>query len=90
MIQRGWFLLSTHALVLIEIVRRPDATMRELATRVGITQRQVARVADDLEDAGYLIRERVGRRNQYVVQMNQPLQPPFAAVRVGGFLAAFA
>jgi DNA-binding transcriptional ArsR family regulator len=53
--------------------------IRDLAARVGITERAIQRIIADLEEAGYLTHEREGRRNLYRVRANRPLRHPMAA-----------
>ncbi|MFP5218757.1 MAG: helix-turn-helix transcriptional regulator [Actinomycetes bacterium] len=67
MAERGWTFLTNHAHVLLFLTRTPDARVRDIAEAVGITERMVQLVLNDLEDAGYLVRRRVGRRNEYEV-----------------------
>lgn len=69
-----WTFMTNHSHVLLLIHGQTDMTVRELASRVGITERAVQRIIQDLEDGGFILRERVGRRNQYVVLMDQPLR----------------
>jgi len=69
----GWSFLTNHALVLLHISYRPDSTGLEIAQAVGITERASRRIVDDLEAAGYIERERVGRRNRYRVDVRRPL-----------------
>jgi DNA-binding IclR family transcriptional regulator len=57
-----WTFLTSHASVLLEVAREPEATVREIAERAGLTERQAHRVLADLVEGGYLQRERVGRR----------------------------
>lgn len=71
-----WTFLTNHAHVLICIAEDPNARIRDLAERVGITERGVQRVIAELEEAGYLSHEREGRRNVYRVRLNQPLRHP--------------
>ncbi|RFU20011.1 ArsR family transcriptional regulator [Geodermatophilus marinus] len=62
--------------------------MRDIATRVGITERAVQMIVGDLEQAGYVVRERVGRRNHYtVVDRGRFRHPLEQHVRIGDFLA---
>lgn len=61
----GWTFLSNHAHVLICLAREPDLVLREVALRVGITERAVQKIVADLEEAGALKRKREGRRNHY-------------------------
>jgi DNA-binding MarR family transcriptional regulator len=70
----GWAFITSHGAVLIEVSRNPDATVRQLAEAVGLTERQAHRVLSDLVDSGYIERTRVGRRNRYRVNEAQPLR----------------
>jgi DNA-binding IclR family transcriptional regulator len=75
--------------MIIEVSRAPDATVRELAVRSDLTERQAHRVLADLVEAGYVERRRVGRRNQYRVNEEQPLRRSSVADRrVGELLSA--
>jgi DNA-binding IclR family transcriptional regulator len=65
----GWTLLTGHGHVLVEIARNPEARMRDISAAVGLTERTVQAIIADLEAAGYLTRERDGRRNRY--QLNR-------------------
>src|SRR5438067_6794804 len=67
-----WSFLTNHAYVLGCIAREPSLTLREVAERVGITERAVQRIVAELEEGGYLSREREGRRNRYVVREGRP------------------
>lgn len=72
----SWTFLTNHAHVLLTVAREPDVRVADLAARVGITARAALLVLRDLEDAGYLRRERVGRRTRYRVQEHRPLRHP--------------
>ena len=72
----SWTFLTNHAHVLIAISRDGELRQRDIAHVVGITTGAVQRIIDDLEDAGYVRRERVGRRNRYVVTADLPLRHP--------------
>ena len=85
--ERTWAFLSSHGVVLIEVARDPQATVRELAERSRITERQAHRVLNDLCTEGYISRQRVGRRNHYRVNEEQPMRrPEFAAHTIGELL----
>lgn len=72
-----WFFLSNHGLVLLAAVRNPDATVRELAQAVGVTERTTFRVLSDLEAAGYLSREGgSGRGGRFILREDVPLRHP--------------
>ncbi len=84
-----WTFLTSHASVLLEVSRESDATVREIAERAGLTERQAHRVLADLVEGGYLRRERVGRRNHYSVDRGRPMRHPSVADRrIGELLEA--
>jgi len=72
----SWTLLSNHAHVLVAICKDPDARQKDIAYAVGITIGAVQRIVTDLEEAGYLVHEKVGRRNHYHVVDDVPLRHP--------------
>ncbi|MFM7148924.1 MAG: helix-turn-helix transcriptional regulator [Gemmataceae bacterium] len=69
-----WTFLSNHSHVLLVIARDPGIRMREVAEKVGITERAVQRIVAELVAGGYLERERTGRRNHYRVHSHLPLR----------------
>jgi DNA-binding IclR family transcriptional regulator len=71
-----WTFLSNHAHVLLVIASDPGVRLRDVATRVGITERAVQRIVKDLETGNYLIRERTGRRNHYILRPDMSLRHP--------------
>lgn len=71
-----WTFLSNHAHVLISLADDPEARMRDVASRVGITERAVQRIVTELEEGGYLERLKEGRRNRYRVTASRPLRHP--------------
>ncbi len=77
----NWTFLSNHANVLLSIAREPGVRLRDVAQRVGITERAVQRIVADLEEGGYLSRVRDGRRNRYEVHVEAPLRHPWVAHR---------
>lgn len=76
-----WTFLSNHAHVLIVLYSNPDLVLREVALKVGITERGVQRIVQDLENEGFIHREKVGRKNHYQVITDQPLRHPLEAHR---------
>jgi hypothetical protein len=72
----SWTFLSNHAHVLICIAGEPEIRMRDVAVRVGITERAVQRIVAELEAGGYLKITRHGRRNKYEVNTSLPLRHP--------------
>jgi DNA-binding transcriptional ArsR family regulator len=81
-----WTFLSNHAHVLICLKTDPDQRIREVADRVGITERAVQKILSELEQAGYLTRHRDGRRNTYSIHANKPLRHPIESHRSVGDL----
>lgn len=71
-----WTFLTNHAHVLLCIARDPGIRLREVAERVGITERAAQRIVRDLVEAGYITRKRVGRRNTYEIHPERPLRHP--------------
>ena len=72
----SWTFLTNHAHVLNCIAEDPDVRLRDVAQRVGITERAAQLIVADLVEAGYLTRTRVGRRNRYEVHRHVPLRHP--------------
>lgn len=81
-----WTFLSNHAHVLLCLAKDSQALMRDVAERVGITERAVQGIVRDLEEAGYLVRARDGRRNTYRVRRHLKLRHPVEAHRKVGEL----
>lgn len=81
-----WTFLTNHAHVLILLKAQPELILREVASRVGITERAVQRIVHDLEAAGFIQRQKIGRQNQYQVLAEQPLRHPIEAHRTIGDL----
>ena len=75
----GWTFLTNHAHVLICLSDGEAYTARELAVRVGITERAVQAILADLTDNGYLRKSKVGRRNEYRVNLRGRLRHPLEA-----------
>lgn len=69
-----WMLLSNHGHVLLYVDTYPDARLREIAAAIGITERAAHKIITELEAAGYVTRERLGRRNRYDVHREVPLR----------------
>lgn len=86
-----WTFLSNHGQVLLCIARDPDARLREIGDRVGITERAAHRIVGELVDARYLVRKRNGRRNSYTITTHRNLPDPLARDRsIGDLLGVLA
>ena len=72
----GWKFFTNHALVLLAVAADPEILLREVAEAVGITERAAHRIIGDLEDGGYISRQRKGRRNYYQVHLDAVLTQP--------------
>jgi predicted ArsR family transcriptional regulator len=73
-----WTFLTRHAQVLLCIADDPGIRLRDIGARVGITERAAHRIVGELVDAGYISRERRGRRNHYTVRLQATLPDPVA------------
>jgi predicted ArsR family transcriptional regulator len=88
--QPAWTFLTNHGHVLLAVAAEPDARVADIAERVGISARGVLAILKDLEDAGYVVRTRVGRRTHYTIQPHRPFRHPAAADHeVDALLAVF-
>lgn len=72
--QRSWTFLTNHAQVLLCLAEDPDIRLRDVAARVGITERAIQRILAELVDAGYVKATRVGRRNRYTVDREHAMR----------------
>jgi hypothetical protein len=86
-----WTFLSNHGQVLLCIARDPDVRLRVIGEQVGITERAAYRIVRELSDAGYLRRQRNGRRNRYTITSHLGLPDPLARDRsIGDLLGVLA
>lgn len=88
--ETGWTYLTNHSHVLICLAREPELRLRDVAEKVGITERAVQRIVSELEESGALTRIRDGRRNRYEVHPEIPLRHPIESHRTIGELIALA
>lgn len=87
----SWTFLTNHGHVLVCLAQDPGIRGRDIAARVGITERAAQAIIADLVSAGYVRRTRVGRRNHYEVNPDLPVRHPVEQPhRVGELLAALA
>ncbi len=73
---RPFGFLTNQGLALLCIAHDPDVRMRDIASDVQITERAAQRIVAELIEAGYLDRQRVGRRNRYTIRANLPISLP--------------
>jgi DNA-binding MarR family transcriptional regulator len=69
----NWTFLTSHARVLLCIAHDPDVRLRDIATGLGITERTAYGIVTDLTEAGYVVKQKDGRRNRYLIQTHLPL-----------------
>jgi DNA-binding transcriptional ArsR family regulator len=87
----SWTFLTNHARVLLCISRDPGIRLRDIADRIGITERSAYGIVQDLTEAGYIIKQKDGRRNRYRIEADLPLPEPSSQERtVGEVLALLA
>jgi hypothetical protein len=82
----GSSFLTNHARTLLCIAADPGVRLRDIATTVGVTERRAHAIVTDLVNAGYVVKDRNGRRNQYRIQTNLPLRDPINRQRTIGEL----
>jgi DNA-binding MarR family transcriptional regulator len=80
----NWTFLTSHARVLLCIAHDPGVRLREIAASVGITERSAYGIVTDLAEAGYIVKEKNGRRNRYEIQSHLPLPEPTSRDRTVG------
>jgi DNA-binding MarR family transcriptional regulator len=84
----GWSFLTNHARALLYITDHADARLRDIADALDVTERTAFGIVADLTTAGYVVKERDGRRNRYHVQEHLPLGDPVTRERTIGELLA--
>ncbi|MGJ8672220.1 helix-turn-helix transcriptional regulator [Rubritalea sp.] len=85
---RNWTFLTNHSHILLCLSQDPSLRIRDLAEHVGITERAVQRILAEMVDAGALIKQREGRRNNYTVNLNFHLRHPLEShVKICDLLA---
>lgn len=74
--EAGWTFFSNHGHIYFLLATHENITLREVALKVGVTERSVLGIVQDLEEAGYIKREKVGRSNQYKIVPRKTLRHP--------------
>lgn len=82
----AWGFLTNHAQALLCIADDPGVRLREIATTLGITERAAFGIVTDLVEAGYVVKDKNGRRNRYAVQVDKPLPGALLRQRTVGQL----
>ncbi len=87
----SWTFLSNHGRVLLFLARDPEMRLRDIAARAAITERSAYGIVTDLAEAGYVVKQKDGRRNRYQIQAHLPLLEPTSQEHtVGEILALLA
>jgi len=84
----SWTFLSAHAWVLMCVAHDPGARLRDIAASLDITERTAFGIITDLVAAGYVVKEKNGRRNRYHIQAHLPLPEPAGRERTVGEILA--
>jgi DNA-binding transcriptional ArsR family regulator len=79
-----WSFLTNHGRALLLLAQDSEARLRDLAAALGVTERTAYGIVADLTEAGYLVKERDGRRNRYVIQTHLPVRDPIVSERTIG------
>lgn len=79
-----WSFLTNHARALLFIASDPNARLRDLADAIAVTERTAYGIVVDLAEAGYVVKEKDGRRNRYHIQTDLPLRDPISTERTIG------
>ena len=80
----SWTFLTNHARVLLCIAHDPGVRLRDIAARLDITERSAYGIVTDLTLAGYIVKQKEGRRNRYQIQAHLPLPEPTSQERTLG------
>jgi DNA-binding IclR family transcriptional regulator len=81
-----WSFLTNHARALVCIAHDPGMRLRDIAAALGTTERTAFGIVTDLAEAGYVVKDKDGRRNRYRIQSDLPLRETVAAERTIGEL----
>jgi MarR family len=84
----SWTFLTSQARVLLLVAHDPGARLRDIAASLGISERSAFGIVTDLVEAGYVIKEKDGRRNRYHIQAHLPLPEPTSQERTVGEVLA--
>jgi len=79
-----WSFLTNHAQVLVCIAHDPGVRLRDIATTLGITERTAYGIVTDLTEAGYVVKDKDGRRNRYQIQAHLPMREAVSRERTIG------
>jgi hypothetical protein len=80
----SWTFMTYHARVLLCVAHDPEMRLRDIAASLDITERSAFGIITDLVEAGYMVKEKNGRRNRYHIQAHLPLPEPDGRKRTIG------
>ena len=84
----NWSFLTNHARALLFMASEPEARLRDLAAVLDVTERTAFAIVTDLTQAGYVVKEKEGRRNRYSIQAHLPLRDSISRERTIGEVLA--
>jgi DNA-binding MarR family transcriptional regulator len=84
----NWSFLTSHARILLCIAHDPGMRLRDIAARLDITERSAYGIVTELAEAGYVVKQKDGRRNRYQIQAHLPLPEPTSRERTIGEILA--
>ena len=84
MLVAEWSFLTNHARVLVCIAHDPGVRLRDIAGMLGITERTAYGIVTDLTEAGYVVKDKDGRRNRYQIQAHLPMREAVSRERTIG------
>ena len=84
----SWTFRTSHARALLRIAHDPGMRQRDIAASLGITERSACDIVTDLAAAGYVVKQKNGRRNRYQIQARLPLPEPSSQERTAGDVLA--
>ena len=84
-----WTFLTNQARAMVFIARHPEARLRDIAVALDVTERTAYAIVSDLTEAGYVVKERDGRRNRYHIQEHLPVPAELSHRTIGEVLELF-
>jgi hypothetical protein len=73
---KDWTFFTNHTLALVCIAHEPGVRLRDIATTLNITERSAFGIISELAAAGYVVKDKDGRRNRYQIQSDAPVRMP--------------
>lgn len=86
---KNWSFLTKHARAMLFLAKGGDSRLRDIAGALDVTERTAHSIISDLTDAGYVAKEKEGRRNVYNIQAHLPLHDSNGERAIGELLGLF-